>query len=347
MSRNLKPRIVLGLMTFGPDESKGARITDVGEFKRCLDYFQYQGYDEIDTARIYVSGQQESFTKAAGWKERGLCIATKSYPLQAGQHKAPNVREDLNKSLAELGTDCVDIFYLHAADRSVPFVETLEALNELHREGKFKELGLSNYSAYEVAEIVVTCKERGWVRPTIYQALYNAITRTIERELIPACRRYGLALVTYNPVAGGLFTGQIKPGSNPNSGRFSNVDPVMGNSYRKRYFNNGIFNAISFIETAAEKNGLSMLEVAFRWLVHHSDLRMNKVEGGNDGIIIGISKFEQLEMNLEFCERGPLPKEVVDALDQAWMLSHATAPLYWHGDLKYGYDTQKVLFGEK
>ena len=83
----------------------------------------------------------------------------------------------METSLKELGTDCVDIFYLHAADRSVPFTETLEALNQLHKEGKFVRLGLSNFTAFEVAEMVITCKERGWVRPTIYQGMYNAISK--------------------------------------------------------------------------------------------------------------------------------------------------------------------------
>ncbi len=80
------------------------------------------------------------------------------------------------ESLKELQTDQVDIFYLHAADRSVPFAETLEAVNELHKEGRFVQFALSNFTSFEVAEIVITCKERGWVRPTLYQAMYNAIS---------------------------------------------------------------------------------------------------------------------------------------------------------------------------
>lgn len=105
-----------------------------------------------------------------------MTLATKWYPQQPGQHKPEVVKEELNISLKELKTDCVDIFYLHAADRSVPFEETLQAVNELHNEGKFVQLGLSNFTAFEVAEIVITCKERGWVRPTIYQGVYNAIS---------------------------------------------------------------------------------------------------------------------------------------------------------------------------
>lgn len=172
-----KPRVILGLMTFGPDESTGARITSLDEYNRCLDYLQGQGYHEVDTARAYIHGKQEAFTRKAHWKERGLTLATKSYPIPAGTHKPAALKEQFGTSLRELGTDCVDIFYLHAPDRSVPFAETLEAVNELHKEGKFVQLGLSNYTAFEVAEVVMTCKANGWVRPTIYQGMYNAISK--------------------------------------------------------------------------------------------------------------------------------------------------------------------------
>jgi aflatoxin B1 aldehyde reductase len=164
-------------MTFGPDESEGARVTSLDDFNKCLDHLQQQGYNEVDTARIYVGGKQEAFTAQAKWKERGLTLATKWYPKTPGAHKPEVLRENLELSLKELQTDQVDIFYLHAADRSVPFDATLEAVNELHKEGKFVQLGLSNYTAFEVAEIVTLCNERGWVRPTIYQAMYNAISK--------------------------------------------------------------------------------------------------------------------------------------------------------------------------
>lgn len=194
-----KPRVILGLMTFGPDSSAGARITSLDEYNRCLDYFQSQGYNEVDTARTYIggrvlpvkalrrlrcrtwltryAGKQEAFSAEAHWKERGLTLATKCYPKEPGIHKATVIKEQLAFSLKELKTDCVDIFYLHAADRSVPFEETFEAVNEMHKEGKFVQLGLSNFTAFEVAEVVIMCKERGWVRPTIYQGMYNCISK--------------------------------------------------------------------------------------------------------------------------------------------------------------------------
>ena len=106
-----------------------------------------------------------------------MTLATKCYPNKPGLHKAASIKEQLDLSLKELRTNCVDIFYLHAADRSVPFEETLEAVNEMHKAGNFVQLGLSNYTAFEVAEVVIMCKERGWVRPTIYQGMYNCISK--------------------------------------------------------------------------------------------------------------------------------------------------------------------------
>lgn len=154
LAKSPKPRIILGLMTFGPNvssgytasnialskywqyqESAGARITSLPEYEKCLDYLQSQGYNEIDTARTYVGGQQEAFTREAHWKDRGLTIATKLYP-QPGRvsHKPDVLTQNFEVSLKELGADCVDIFYLHAADRSTPFAETLEAVDKLHKQ---------------------------------------------------------------------------------------------------------------------------------------------------------------------------------------------------------------------
>lgn len=111
-----KHRVILGLMTFGPDESTGARVTDLGEFGRALDAFQARGHGEVDTARMYVGGRQEAFTRAAGWRERGLALATKiQYPSQPGMNTHDKVLESMETSLRELETDCVDILYLHAA----------------------------------------------------------------------------------------------------------------------------------------------------------------------------------------------------------------------------------------
>lgn len=111
-------RIILGLMTFGKDESAGARITDINEFNKILDLFQSRGYNEVDTARVYIGKQQEAFTREAQWKDRGLTLATKIvYPGEPGANTHDKVIESLETSLKELGTDSVDLLYLHAAVR--------------------------------------------------------------------------------------------------------------------------------------------------------------------------------------------------------------------------------------
>lgn len=105
-----KPRIILGLMTFGPKEEDGGRITDLDTFNKVLDVFQARGYNEVDTARTYVGGAQEAFTREARWKERGLTLATKvQYPDNPGDNAADKVVASVEKSLGELDTDCVDV----------------------------------------------------------------------------------------------------------------------------------------------------------------------------------------------------------------------------------------------
>lgn len=115
--------------------------------------------------------------------------------------------------------------------------------------------------------------------------------------------------------------------------------------YRKRYFKDATFEALRLIEPVVQKHNLTLLETALRWCVHHSALNMKN--GGRDGVIIGVSSFAQLESNLRDLEKGPLPDEVVNALDEAWLIAKPTTPNYWHLDLKYTYDTWEALFKPK
>jgi aflatoxin B1 aldehyde reductase len=129
-------------------------------------------------------------------------------------------------------------------------------------------------------------------------------------------------------LAGGLFSGKIKSADiAPPEGRFSQ-DSKMGEMYRGRYFKEATFEALKLVEGVAQKHNLTLLEIALRWCVHHSELK-TRVKGGNDGVIVGVSSFSQLEGNLADLEKGPLPEEVVQALDEAWMIAKATAPAYF------------------
>lgn len=151
--------------------------------------------------------------------------------------------------------------------------------------------------------------------------------------------------MVYNPLAGGILSGKyLSSSEKPTEGRFSDTGP-LGPSYRQRYFKDSNFKALNTIDNAAKKYDLTLVETAMRWLCHHSALNIK--DGGHDGIIIGVSSFAQLKGNLDDLEKGPLPDEVVQALDDAWMIVKPTAPNYWHGDLKYTYNTEDVLFGSK
>lgn len=304
--------------------------------KEILNLFQSFGYDELDTARVYCEGETERYLAEAGYKRAGFKIATKVYPL-TNEHEPAVLTAKFEESLAQLGQTSVDTFYLHAPAFGTPFEGTLAAVNALHQAGKFRTFALSNYCAWQVAEISILCRERGWVRPTLAQYMYNAITRTIEPELLPACRKYGLAVVVYNPLAGGLFTGAYNSADEtPATGRFS--AGRQGDSYRKRYFRDAYFQALEQLKPVSQSSGIPLLQMALRWLVHHSALNLaSRGKGGNDGIIIGASSVAHLESNLKDFEEGPLPDEVVAALDEAWETVRPTAPNYWHGDVVVPY----------
>jgi aflatoxin B1 aldehyde reductase len=139
------------------------------------------------------------------------------------------------------------------------------------------------------------------------------------------------------------LTGKYKSQDIPVDGRYSDSQGALGSWYRTKYFKDSIFEAVTIIEAAAAKDGLSLVEVGFRWLRHHSALKM---ELGSDGILIGVSTLDQLKSNLDAIESGPLSDNLLEALDEAWRLCKTTASPYWFFDLEYGYDTRKVLFNE-
>lgn len=161
----------------------------------------------------------------------------------------------------------------------------------------------------------------------MFQGVYNALQRSIEAELLPCLRHYGISLYAFQPLAGGFLTGRyqreqtdFEPGS-----RF---DPkiIQGGVRRGRYWNDSYFDAIDNVRSVAEKHRLSVAEVALRWLEHHS-LMENDL---GDAIIVGASSTKHLEQNLVDLEKGPLPEDVVQALETAWLGVKAVAPKYWH-----------------
>ncbi|KAA1472011.1 Aldo/keto reductase [Dentipellis sp. KUC8613] len=328
--------IVMGAMTFGAPGKEGARVHDLKDVEAILDVFQKHGHTEIDTARVYAGGTSEEYLGKIDWQGRGLKMETKLYPntnpnlagsIDVIKHTPEGLRLHLDRSLKALNTDKLEMWYLHGPDRSVPYEVTLKTVNELYKEGKFNRFGISNYMAWEVAEMVLICRTNGWIQPTAYQGIYNAIHRSVEPELFPCLRKFGISFYEFNPLGGGFFTGryrslndEVEPGSrfDPNKGQ--------GQNYRKRYWKEPYFKALAEIQAVSDKHNLTMAEVALRWISHHS---LMKREFG-DSVLIGASSVEHIEQNLIDLEKGPLPDEVLSVLDEAWIEVQPYASKYFH-----------------
>ena len=161
-----------------------------------------------------------------------------------------------------------------------------------------------------MAEVVETCRRHGWMQPSVYQGMYNALTRDVERELFPCLRNYGMRFYAYNPLAGGLLSGKhLSLDAMPDSGRF-----IAKRGYRERYWKQDYFDTLQQLRQACSDAGLSPVQVALRWLTGHSLMDADR----GDGIILGASKFEQLQENLQAFDPAPLDESILDILDRGW-----------------------------
>ncbi|KAI8597631.1 Aldo/keto reductase [Dissophora ornata] len=318
------PKIVLGTMTFGLEQTdatnNAVQVHGVDNIKPFLDMFSARGHNELDTARVYGDGDTEIVL--GQFNVEKYKIATKVWPIVPKAHGAEFLKKTFKDSLEALKLQKVDIFYLHAPDYSTPFEETVKAVDDLYREGLFERFGLSNYAAWQVTLIHQLCKQHGYVLPSVYQGMYNAITRDVVRELLPCLKALDIAFYAYNPIAGGLLSGRHNFDKDVDGGRF-NEKNAFGKIYRERYWNTLYFDAIKMIEKVTKEHNITLIESALRWMTHHSGL------GPNDAIIAGASSLKHLEDNLNDLEKGPLPKEVLDVYDEAWENVKVACPSYF------------------
>ena len=310
-----KVNLILGTMTFG----ESVFSPDVKEF---INTYLDAGYNELDTAYVYNEGNCERLLgEALNEIDRPYTIATKVNPRISGRLDGEAAYKQVNESLNRLGRDCVDIVYLHFPDPATPVISVLEACADLHEQGKFKELGLSNFPAWMVADVWNICDKHGWVKPTIYQGIYNPLTRKAEIELNACLNNYGMRFYAFNPMAGGLLTGRYgKFEDAPTDGRFTHRPNYQGRYWKKSYF-----DAVEIIKSAAEKHGITSIEATYRWLAYHSMLNGDR----GDGILIGASKMSHLKQNMEAVEKGPLPDDVLTAFEEAWSISKKDSPEYF------------------
>ena len=219
-----------------------------------------------------------------------------------------------------------DVFYLHAPDAAVPVEETLQAVQAAFEAGKFRRFALSNFTAWETVWIHNYMTSKGWIAPSIYQGMMNAITRRVADELFPALRRLGMSFYAYNPLAGGMLTGKHTRDSAKVDGRF-NGGTVWGKVYQQRFMQEKQFDALDVILPACAAAGIPPAEAALRWAMHHSPLDGAK----GDAVMIGASKLAYFEQNMAALAKGPLPAEVVAAYDQGWETCRAVAPNFSRG----------------
>ncbi len=209
--------ICLGTMMFGGR-------TDEPESRRIIDTARDQGVNFIDTADVYNDGRSEQIVGRAIAADRDRWVLATKVANRMGED--PNraglsrrwVMRAVEDSLARLGTDYLDIYYLHKEDHATPLAETLGAVADLIRQGKIRYFGVSNYRAWRIAEIVNICKGLSIDPPAVCQPYYNAMNRMPEVEILPACGHYGIGVAPYSPLARGVLTGKYLPDQAPPDG---------------------------------------------------------------------------------------------------------------------------------
>lgn len=312
---NLSP-LILGTMTFGD-------TVDITGAREMVDVALDAGITHIDTANGYAGGETERML-AELLKDRRdrVTLATKAgipHP-DAGEHaplSAAGLRAGVEGSLARLGTDHVELFYLHQPDRATPLAETLGTVAELVAEGKIGALGVSNFAAWQIGEINHVADTVGAPRPVVAQQLYNLLARRIEDEYAEFAASTGLVTMVYNPLGGGLLTGRHHFEADPGEGRFG--DSRLAQMYKQRYWNTAIFSAIDALAAIAEESELPLTELALRWL-------LSKPATGP--ILLGGSKVTHLQSNIAVLAKGPLPDDVVQACDEVGAALRGPMPNY-------------------
>ncbi|KAK5046084.1 hypothetical protein LTR84_008541 [Exophiala bonariae] len=344
-----KLQIIFGCGFIGDkDTTYGVKLNTLEQLQPLLDAFRAHGHTTIDTARGYPitnPGGSETLLGSSDLSWAQLDTKVISTP---GAHAPDQIAASIADSLKALQIPQLNTIYLHFPDRSVPFSQTVPAIASAVLNSQARRWAISNYSAAEVDEIVSICKSQSLPLPHCYQGHYNALTRHAESRLLPTLRKHGIAFYAYSPGAGGSFGAPPSPTSTTTAATRDDstaggsrilLDNPVGAIMREFYGNDAQQRAIARVRALAEKHDIaSGHEVALRWVQHHSALDASK----GDGMTVAASSVAQLEKTLTGLERGPLPEEVVRAMEEAWEASKETAPDYspfleerkWGGEVR-------------
>ncbi len=296
------PRVAVGTMNFGTR-------TPEPEARRIVARALERGAPFFDTANSYGNGESERILGRAlkgQWDRVGLATKvglarTRGRP----EGLAPaHLVKAVDESLRRLGTDRVDVLYLHAPDAATPVEETLEAVRGLVQAGKARHWGVSNHAAWRILEMRAWGEGHGLPPPALSQVLYNPLVREVEHEYLPFTRRYPLHTTVFNPLAGGLLSGRYAPGAAIAPG--SRFD---GNRlYQNRYWSERLLDLVGRLRTVADAAGLTLVGLAYGWLAGRP---------GVDSVLAGPGSVEHLDAALDGCAR-PLPADVAARVDAVW-----------------------------
>ena len=267
-------KLWLGTMMFGDQTSEAEAASIVSAARDA-------GFNAIDTADVYAGGESERITGRLIQADRDRWVlATKvANPMGPGPNDRGLSRRHIvaavDASLQRLGTDRVDVLYLHREDASTPLAETLAAVAHVIERGKVHHFGLSNFRAWRVAQVAELCKTMGIAQPIVCQPPYNAMSRQIETELLACCAHYGLGAVVYSPLARGVLSGKYTPGAAPPEGsRAARNDPrILQTEFRAE----SLALAARMAEHA-RRRGLTPTQLALGWVWNNQ--LVNGVIGG-------------------------------------------------------------------
>jgi len=303
-------RLCLGTMTFGYQ-------CDAATSFAIMDAAAEAGITFLDTADVYPLGApadvfgrtEELIGEWLGTRREQFIVATKCHfptgpmPWDSGNSRK-NIVRALDASLRRLRTDYVDLYQLHSWDANTPIDETMQALDDVVRSGKVRYVGCSNFLAYQLARSIGRAEVLGTTNFISVQPRYNLLHRESERELFPLCTEEGIAVIPYNPLAGGFLSGKHHPGSPTDGGRFT-LGSAAGR-YQERYWNDRMFATIEELRPIAAEAGVSMATLAVQWVLANPVITSP---------IVGASRPEQLSDSVAAVEAALAP-EIKDRLGQ-------------------------------
>lgn len=270
----------LGTMMFGGP-------TEQAEAQRIADHAADNGVNFIDTANVYEKGRSEEVTgKIIKAKRDHWVLASKvAQPTGPGANdrglSRRHVFAAVEASLQRLGTDHIDIHYIHRVDRNVPWQEVATTFGDLIRVGKLRYWGLSNVRAWHIPTIMTACRDVGAPSPVVVQPYYNLMNRMPEVEVLPAAHAFGLGVASYSPLARGVLSGKYQPGSNapPDTRAGRNDRRIMETEWRPESL------AIAQkLKVHAQKRGISLVDFAIAWVLNNRAIT---------SVIAGPRTFEQ------------------------------------------------------